>query len=144
VALTGGASTRDALVARFVDALAAKDTAAFVEMLMTREEFGWLYYPHTRFTERPYELAPEILWLQIQNGSSRGVGRLLDRLGGTRLDVRDYRCRSVPLVEGPNRIWEECTVRVASPEGAPADVGLFGSILERDGLFKFVSYSNDF
>jgi hypothetical protein len=142
--LSGGASSRDALVGRFVRALAASDTAAFADMLLTRDEFAWLYYPHTRYTERPYELAPEILWLQIENASSRGFGRLLDRLGSTDIGGPTYQCRAAPLVEGPNRVWEECTVRVDPPEGDPRDMGLFGSILERDGVFKFVSYTNDY
>jgi hypothetical protein len=142
--LAGGAPTRDALVARFVDALAVSDTAALVDMLLTREEFAWLYYPHTRYAKRPYELAPEILWMQFQNGSSRGLGRLLDRLGGTRMVGLEHRCDGAPLIEGPNRTWERCTLRIDPPQGEPAHISLFGSILERDGIFKFVSYSNDF
>ncbi len=143
--LSAGAASRDALVERFVTALAAHDTAAFRDMLVTREEFGWLYYPHTQFTSRPYEMAPELLWFQLQNGSSRGLGRLLDRMGGTRLDLVEHRCAPVPLVEGPNRVWEGCLLRIVPPTGGePANLRLFGSILERDGSFKFVSYSNDF
>ncbi|MBM4184220.1 MAG: hypothetical protein FJ207_08320 [Gemmatimonadetes bacterium] len=142
--LAGGAPTRDALIDRFVEALAASDTAALVGMLMSREEFAWLYYPHTRFTARPYELAPELLWFQLQNGSSRGLGRLLDRLGGVRFEAQAPRCPSVPLLEGPNRSWEGCTLGVALAGGEPATIRLFGTILERRGTFKFVSYSNDF
>ncbi len=142
--LSGGAASRDALVGRFVEALAASDTAAFADMLMTRDEFGWLYYPHTRYTARPYELAPALFWFQIENGTSRGIGRLLDRLGGTSLVVFGYRCAAEPLVEEPNRIWEECSLTVDPPESEPSEMRLFGSILERDGVFKFISYTNDF
>lgn len=42
------------------------------------------------------------------------------------------------------RTWEGCSVRVTPPEGDPFDMHLFGSILERDGVFKFVSYTNDY
>ncbi len=142
--LSGGAASRDALVERFVASLAASDTAAFADMLMTRDEFGWLYYPHTRYTSRPYELAPALLWFQIENGTSRGIGRLLDRLGGTTLAVLDYTCAPEPLLEERNHIWEDCAVRIDPPEGEPTYMRLFGSILERDGVFKFASYTNDF
>lgn len=142
--LSGGAASRDALVGRFVEALAASDTAAFADMLMTRDEFGWLYYPHTRYTSRPYEMAPALLWFQIENGTSRGIGRLLDRLGGTSLVVPDYRCAPEPLLEERNRTWEDCVLRIDPPEGEPSEMRLFGSILERDGVFKFISYTNDF
>ena len=143
-ALEGGARSHDALVDHFVGALATHDTTAFADMLMSAAEFAWLYYPHTRYTSPPYRQAPELVWFQIQNSTSRGLGRLLTRLGGTALEVLDHRCAPEPLVEGPNRIWEQCTLRVGTPGGEPRQMRLFGSILERDGVFKFVSYTNDF
>jgi hypothetical protein len=142
-ALSGGAPSRQALVDRFVNALAAHDTAAFRDMVLTRAEFAWLYYPHTRYTAAPYRMAPELLWFQIENASSRGFGRLLDRLGGQHLDVVGHRCPAHARLEGPNRVWEECTLQV-SKDGQTAELRLFGSILERGGVFKFVSYANDF
>ncbi len=142
--LSGGAPSLDALIAGFGLSLATRDTAALLDLLMTRDEFGWLYYPHTRYTQRPYELAPDVLWLQIENGASRGLGRLLDRLAGKSLGSPTYSCGTVPAVEGPNRIWEGCTVRIDPAEEDGPEMRLFGSILERDGIFKFVSYTNDF
>ncbi|NJD20008.1 MAG: hypothetical protein FIA95_12105 [Gemmatimonadetes bacterium] len=142
--LTGGAPSRDALVARFLTALEAADTAAFRDMLLTRAEFAWLYYPHTRFTAPPYELAPELLWFQIENGTGRGFGRLLDRMGGRPAHADSYACPSDARTEGPNRVWEECVVRLRPPGGEARDLRLFGTILERDGVYKFVSYSNGF
>lgn len=142
--LAGGARSRDALVGRFVQALAAHDTTAFADMLMGAAEFVWLYYPHTRYSAPPYRQAPELVWFQVQNSTSRGLGRLLTRLGGTALEVLDHQCAPEPLVEGPNHIWEECTLLVGTPGGAAREMRLFGSILERAGVFKFVSYTNDF
>lgn len=143
-ALSGGAPSRDALVARFVTALEAADTAVFRDMLLTRAEFAWLYYPHTRFTAPPYELAPDLLWFQIENGTSRGFGRLLDRMGGRPVHADGYSCPSQPRAEGPNRVWEDCAVHLRPPGGQARDLRLFGTVLERDGVYKFVSYSNGF
>ncbi|MHB1195027.1 MAG: hypothetical protein ACYC6F_18550 [Longimicrobiales bacterium] len=142
--LAGGARSRDALVERFVTALEEADTAAFQDMLLTRAEFAWLYYPHTRFTAPPYELAPGLLWFQIENGTGRGFGRLLERMGGRPAHADGYDCPSEPRTEGPNRVWEECVVHLRPPGGEPRDLALFGSILERGGVYKFVSFSNGF
>jgi hypothetical protein len=142
--LTGGANSLDALVDRFAVALAQRDTAALLEMLLTRDEFGWLYYPHTRYTTPPYELPPSFVWFQIENGSSQGLGRLLERLAGPGFEVLGHSCPPEPLSEGPNRIWDGCSVRFDPPEGDPRDLALFGGILERDEVFKFISYSNGF
>ncbi len=142
--LAGGAPSRDALVQRFVTALETADTAAFQDVLLTRAEFAWLYYPHTQFTTPPYELAPGLLWFQIENGTSRGFGRLMERMGGRPAHADGYSCPSEPRTEEPNRVWEECVVHLRPPGGQPRDLRLFGSILERGGVFKFVSYSNGF
>jgi hypothetical protein len=142
--LSGGASSREALVDRFAGALAQRDTAALRDMLLTRDEFGWLYYPHTRFTAPPYELPPSFVWFQIENGSGQGLGRLLERLAGPDFEVLGHSCPPEPLIEGPNRIWDGCSVRFDPPEGDPRELALFGGILERGGVFKFISYSNGF
>jgi hypothetical protein len=136
--LAGGAPSLEALVARFTTALVHADTAALLDMQLSRNEFGWLYYPTTRFTARPYELAPATVWFQIESGSSQGLGRLLDRLAGRPLTVEGHSCPLEPRNEGLNRVWEGCTVRI------PFEATLFGSIVERDGVFKFVSYTNGF
>src|SRR5262245_9032664 len=43
--LSGGASSREALIRRFVTALETSDTAGLRNLLMSRAEFAWLYYP---------------------------------------------------------------------------------------------------
>lgn len=144
VGLSGGARSLDALVARFETAVVSVDTAAFADMVMSLDEFGWLYYPHSMFTKPPYELAPGLVWFQIQNGSSRGLGRLLDRTAGRPLQVLGQRCAPEPVLEGPNRIWNDCVLLLDPPDEAPEWTALFGGILERDGIYKFVSYANDF
>jgi hypothetical protein len=140
--LGGGASSRDALVARFAAAVEEADTAAFRDMLLTRDEFGWFYYPTSRFAVPPYRHPPALVWFELENGSSHGLGRVLDRLAGRPLGMTGYSCPSAPLVEGRNEIWEGCVVRLQGGEGGPGDAILFGSILERDGVYKFLSYTN--
>jgi hypothetical protein len=142
--LTGGAPSRDALVARFAAAIVASDTAAFADMLMTLDEFGWLYYPHSRFTAPPYELPPGLVWFQIENGSGSGIGRLFERHVGRPFTLLGYSCDPEPVVEERNRVWERCDVRFDTPDDKPRDLQLFGSILERGGVFKFMSYANGY
>jgi hypothetical protein len=142
-ALAGGSDGREALVRRFAEAVERHDTAALRAMVMSRAEFAYLYYPHTRYTRRPYELPPELLWFQIQQNSEKGIVRVLRRLGGSSLDVRSVECEDEPESVGPARLWNRCLVHGAGagPEGARR---LFGSIVELDGRYKFVSYANDF
>lgn len=141
--LSGGAPDRDALVAEFVRAVEAADTAALAPLVLDRAEFGWLYYPHTMYTEPPYELSPALLWFQMQNLSSRSLTRLFRRYAGQPLHARGYACEEEPRVEGPNRVWNECRLRLEAPGSEPVELRLFGSVVERDGTYKFVSYASE-
>jgi hypothetical protein len=115
------------------------DTADLRAMVMSRAEFAYLYYPHTQYTRRPYELPPELLWFQIGQNSEKGIVRVLRRLGGQPLGVRSTKCEDEPEKVGPTRLWNRCLVRRAG-----AEERLFGSIMELDGRYKFVSYANEF
>lgn len=137
--LEGGAATREELVASFVAALEEADTAALAGSLITRSEFIHLYFPHSVYTKPPYQLDPAIVWFQMMNHTSRGITRTLKRFAGRPLRYLGHDCPAPPLVEGPNRIWEHCTVRLGPP-GEEASLRLFGPILERDGRLKFVTY----
>jgi hypothetical protein len=143
-ALAGGATGRDELVASFVAALEAGDSAAFAPLALTRAEFGWLWFPGSRFTRPPYRTKPGLLWFQMQNASNRGINRAFRRFGARPLGLVRHDCPAEPLVEGENRTWEGCTVTIR-PEGTDGarTLRLFGSILERGGVWKYVGYEND-
>lgn len=137
-------SSRDALVRAFVRALAESDAAAFRRMALTAREFSDLVYPESPFTRPPYRQAPGLVWRQIQNPGGSGLKRLTRRLAGAELRYVDHRCAPKPDVQGENRIWTMCTVRVVTMMGDSLSGRLFGSIIERHGQFKFVSYLNQF
>lgn len=140
--LAGGAASRDELIARFVTALEAGDVAALGQLAITPVEFAYLYYPHTRYTRRPYELSPGLLWFQLENYGSRGLARALARYGGAPLGVVGHACAAEPEVEDRNRVWSGCVVRRIDEHGDTVGLALFGAILERDGAYKFINYGN--
>jgi hypothetical protein len=138
--LEGGATSRDELVGRFVKALATRDIAELRALLVTRAEFAYFYYPESIYTRKPYELSPEILWMQLEHGTATGSARALQRIGGKPLELQGYECRDGAKMEGSNRLWNDCLVRIGFADAVPAR--LFGFIIERDGVFKFLSYAN--
>lgn len=134
-----GPPSRDSLVRLFERALARRDTATLSRLELTREEFAYLYYPDSKMSRPPYELGPDMMWMQIQSQSNRGLQRLLANYGGRSLGIRALDCQP------PDRenavLIHQCGVRT---KGAPDTTvtQLFGSIIERDGRFKFVGYAN--
>lgn len=139
--LTNGATTRDALVRRFVRALTAGDTATLSSLTLTRVEFAWLYYPTTPQSLPPYDLAPGLMWTMLDMNGHRGVSAALDAYRGRAAHYLGHRCDSVVSHEGANTVYGPCMVRLAV-EHDTVEQRLFGAIISRGGRFKFVSLAN--
>lgn len=140
-ALSGGAASAEALVGQFMAALEGRDVEALAQLAISPAEFIHLYYPHTRFTAKPYEMGPDLLWFQLGNYGSKGMNRALDRFGGRSLGYVDHACDE-DTIEGPNRLRSGCVVRVRDEDGATQTLSLFGQMIERDGMWKFINYAN--
>ncbi len=140
--LEGGAGSREELVQRFVAGLEAADIDALSGLRITPGEFAWLYYPWTRYTHRPYEMSPQLLWFQLENYGGRGLSRALTRYGERPLGMVGHICPEEPTVQGPNRLWEGCLVRRVVATGDTVSLSLFGAILERDSRYKFINFAN--
>lgn len=140
-ALRGGLGSREKLVREFVRALEVRDTAALGRMVLKTDEFAWLYYPSSPLSKPPYELAPALMWFQLQGESERGASRLLAERAGRPLRYVGHACDAA-RTEGTNRIHSHCELRHLLPAGDTVAERLFGLIVERDGSYKFVSYAN--
>lgn len=141
--LAGGASSQEALVRRFVDRLAARDTAALLAMTLDRAEFAHLVYPASSYTRPPYRTPPGLVWMQLVEDSRKGLTRLLR----AERDVREYlghECSPTPVRDGASRLWRGCTTRVLLASGDTLAGRLFGVIVEQGGQFKFASLDTDF
>jgi hypothetical protein len=142
--LAHASRSRDALVRRLVRAVSSQDTAGMRDMILTAREFADLVYPSSPFTRPPYAQAPGFVWAQIVQPSASGFRRLMRRRGGVAFTYIGHTCKAPPEKQAENTIWTGCTVRVRGPEADTTTQRWFGSIIERGGRFKFVSYTNQF
>jgi hypothetical protein len=142
--LAGGESSPEALLDALVRGLEAADTLGLARLGMTPTEFAYLYYPHTRYTSPPYELSPALVWFQLQNRSSRGLNRLLQRYEGEALLHPTLSCPDPGEPWGAGWIWDGCTVVGTLPNGESVEERLFGSVLRVGDRHKFVSFANEF
>lgn len=143
-AFAGGSASRDALVRRFVKAIAANDTTDLRAMAVHGREFADLYYPDSPYSHPPYHQAPSFAWRMIQDPSTAGLSKLLKRLGGKPMTFVSEMCDPKVLHEGRTTRYAGCLVRVVGEKGDTATKRYFGSIIEHGGQFKFLSYTNDF
>lgn len=140
-ALRGGLVSREKLVRGFVLALELQDTAALRRMVLRADEFAWFYYPSSPLSRPPYELAPALMWFQLQGESEKGASRLFTERAGHPLGYIGHTC-APRRVEGWNRVHASCELRRITVAGDTVAERLFGLIVERDGWYKFVSYAN--
>jgi len=140
--LAGGARTRHDLVARLLQAIEQRDSTAIEKMALSRGEYGFLYYPTSVYSRKPYELAPDIAWMLASESSAKGARRLIQRLGGRQLALTGIHCRR-EHTEGSNKFWQQCEVSYRDA-GVPEKKKLFHAIIERDSDVKFLSYAGDF
>ncbi|GAB1344818.1 hypothetical protein MASR1M101_39450 [Gemmatimonas sp.] len=140
--LRHGAMSRDGLIRQFLEAVAAKDSATLNQLVLDRAEFAYLYYPTAAISKPPYEAPPQLLWGQILTASNEGISRLLTRVNGQRLALDSVTCGQPVTVEDRNTLYEKCEIRVRIGTAAPSTERWFGTIVERDGRFKFIGYTN--
>lgn len=138
--LTGGALSRDALVKAWVKAIETADTAALKRMLISRDEFAWVYYPTASQGLPPYDLSPALLWFMMDGQTAKGLRRLLEERAGKPLHVIGYSCDPKSTTEGENVVWGPCTLKRLQAPGDTIEERLFGLIVERGGQWKFLSY----
>lgn len=141
--LVSGAPTRDSLVRAFVQRLALADTSGLAALLITPAEFADLYYPDSRYARPPYQLSPQLLWMQIQLNSEKGFTRLLRRVAGSNVTYVSHACPTAPDSIGTALAWEGCRVVTTTSGGAAETRRLFGGIFEHNGRFKFLGYANE-
>jgi hypothetical protein len=83
------------------------------------------------------------MWLMLFENSDKGIARTFAQLGGQPFGYVGYHCIDPPESQGRNRLWSQCVVRRVRAPGDTVQQRLFGSIIERDDQYKFVSYAND-
>jgi hypothetical protein len=143
-ALQHASDSRDALIARFMKAVAASDSASLRDMALNAREFADLVYPESPNTKPPYKEDPAVMWTTIQNPSQGGFIRLVRRTAEIPTKLVDYRCDGKTEKQGRNTFISGCILRLNGKDGVTTSHRYFGSIIERDNKFKFVSYRNEF
>lgn len=141
--LANGADSRDALVRRWIDAVEHNDSLTLIRLAVNRPEFALLVYPSSPYTTPPRRQSPQLVWQQLSNASAQGFRRTIGRFGGKPLGVVDWSCPGAPEVQGDNRIWSDCRVRRVVAPGDTISQRMFGPIIARDGIFKFVTLATE-
>lgn len=137
-------SSREDLVRRVVHDVASGDSTDLASLAVTPREFIDLVYPSSPYTHPPYRETPSMVWMQIANPSNAGFLRLIRRLGGQPFQYESHTCRKAAERQARNTLWLDCTIRVLTPQRETTTQRWFGTIIERDGKYKVMSFRNQF
>ena len=137
-------TSREALIQRVVRDVAKADGTDLAAAAITPREFIDLVYPSSPYTHPPCEQPPDLVWMQIANPSAAGYRRLLARRGGQAFAYVSHVCAANPERQGRNTLYVDCVITVRDPSRAEIKQRWFGSIVERNGRFKILSYRNQF
>jgi hypothetical protein len=140
-ALSPAFRSREALVRTLVEVVERSDTVGLVPLVLTSAEFAYMYYPTNPLARPPYALAPALMWLRLQESNRRAAFALMRAHGGP-LGYVGHECTHSER-QGANTIWSDCKVRRRAADGAERSERLFGTIIERDGRYKFVGLNNE-
>ncbi|MGH7720762.1 MAG: hypothetical protein ACREON_18185, partial [Gemmatimonadaceae bacterium] len=139
--LENGSPSLSALVRRFAAAVERGDTAAVRTMLVSRAEFAYIYFPQTVLVRPPFMQDPALAWFLSIQDSRKGITRTFGRFAGHRGWLSRHDCPTQPTLEGGYRLWVGCRVIVHDAARDSRTLQIFGPIIERNGRFKFLTYS---
>jgi len=133
----------DSAVRALFRALEARDADGLARLVMTRAEFAYFYYPGNPRTLPPYELDPELMWMQVSANGAGGAEKLVDTYAGERLDYLDHACSGPEERYGTVVLHNGCAARFRRASGEEAEAVHFGGFIEHAGRYKLASYAND-
>lgn len=139
-ALSGGERSMDALLRRYWALLVDGDTLAMTPLVASQREFAYVYFPDSR--ELTDGVPPAISWLMLSSNSGRGLTRALREAGLSEAEPRGTVCQPLELAGGRSRIIGPCAV-IRTRGGQRDTLWFVKHVIERDGIFKLMSFAND-
>lgn len=136
-------ASKEEVAREFVAAVASRDTTRLARLLLTPAEYAWLYYPENPISRPPYELPAGLAWFELHTNSLAGLRRVFAEYGGQPMTFRHVACPGPVVEHGTHRLWNRCVVGIAIAHNETADVRMFGTILEHEGVFKLLTVAND-
>lgn len=142
--LDGGASSVVDLVELAMDAFESHDTTALERLLIRRDEFVDIIYPELGLfyaSARDTRIeTKQFLWENQDRNSQKGLRKALREVGRKRMRVIDVRFEGGVKTFRTYKLHEGTQVIVRTERGTEATLLALGSIVERDGRFKLMSY----
>lgn len=143
VPLSGGASSPDELIGEVLTGLQRLDTASLQRLMITQGEFDTIIYPEQGMHYAgSRDMRPEVkrfIWQNLEGSRDKGLRRILRDLGERKLTAVSIEFDDTKVF--PSYVAHEGTkVTVTDEHGKKHELHSIGSLIEKDGIFKLMSY----
>jgi hypothetical protein len=143
VPLSDTFDSKEAAVRAVLDGIAARDSDRLLSLAIERHEFRQVVWPELPSSRPEVNLPVDFAWGQLHQNSRSQLAYTLAEHGGRRYSLVAVRFRGASTRHATFTVHRETEVEVRDPSGATRTLGLFGSMLERDGQWKVFSYVVD-
>ncbi len=142
--LENGASSREELIENILTAFALNDTAALQKILITQEEFDLILFPelgmHYPAANDTRPETKRFLWENQFARSVKGLEKALKTLGGKTMEPLGIKHTDGKKEYRSYTMYEGTVVRIRQEDGEEADLMALGSIVEKNGVYKLLTF----
>jgi hypothetical protein len=124
---------------KVLNALAANDTLAMGQLILTRFEHDSVLVPTMPLPPPGVERDMNMAWLMLYEQNVKGIRRAFENYGGRRFSLVSVKFTKPDKPFGELRAHQGTVVTVHDSTGNDVVLPIFGSILEDHGRFKLVS-----
>lgn len=140
-ALDNGQVSLRALAELALQAAAAGDAVALNSLRVTEREYKEHFFPELPEAGPTHNIPVEFHWYHLNLRSLKGLQDVIDEHAGQRYELLDVFATQGAQDFKTFRAHRKVELKVRrAPDGAEAQIRLFGSVLERNGEFKILSF----
>jgi hypothetical protein len=144
--LTGGAASLEELLDRFITQLRARSREGLEALRVSEDEYRSILVPGSVDPGQPPQVMNEdglaYFWTEMSQKSAAHRDAILRRFGGRPLARVRYGFEKGVREFAGYRAYEKLVVVLRDEQGGEIEIHT-GSIVERDGRFKFASFIRD-
>ncbi|KAB2878134.1 hypothetical protein F9K33_14240 [bacterium] len=136
--LANSGDSIDDLAKRALEAIASNDIKNLDALRINRDEFKkylWPEFPASK-NHVPFDFA----WDNLNGKTIKGMSRALSDIGGQEFNLVNVTFEENDDPYSSFVIHTRTVLQVTDPDGKQKQIKFFGSIVERNGEFKFLSY----
>ena len=142
-ALANTRPSPEALAGAVLEALVQRDRAMLDALALNEQEFRDHVWPELPASRPERNLPFSYVWGDLHQKSEGALAQTLAARGGQRYDLVSVRGTGETTDYQTYRVHRETVLVVRDPAGVQQELKLFGSMLEKNGMWKVFSYVND-